>query len=111
MAQLADPCPTRPATRRARAALVGAVLALAACAQFPQVDALPALGPDAAPPALLPLDGLLAQAEGPAVAEAAGAALLARAERLKARARLMRGPVLEPETRARLATAIAEGRA
>jgi hypothetical protein len=94
-----------------RGALLGAGLALAACTQFPQIDALPAPGPDMAPPALLPLEGLLAQAGAPAVAEAAGAALAARAERLRARARLMRGPVLEPETRARLATAIAEGRA
>lgn len=86
------------------------LLALAGCTQFPQVDAFPP-AQSAALPALVPIDGLLAQAAGPAAAEGAGAALSARAERLKARARLMRGPVLDPQTRARLATAIDEGRA
>lgn len=58
----------------------------------------------------MPIDGLLAQAAGPSVAKDAGAALAARAARLKARARAMRGPVLDPQTRARLAEAIAAER-
>ena len=83
---------------------------LAACAQFPDLDALP---PDTSlpPPALLPLDDLLAQASAPSVAEAAGTALASRAARLRTRAALMRGPVLDPATRARLAEAIRQGRA
>jgi hypothetical protein len=92
------------------AALLASALALVGCAQFPQVDAFPSVGSASEPPALLPLDGLLAQAAGPSVAEDAGAALAARAARLKARARAMRGPVLDPQTRDRLAEAIAEGR-
>ena len=56
--------------------------ALAACAPFPELDAA---GPDtAAPPQLLPLDTLLAQADMQPVDP--GPALSARAARLKARA-------------------------
>ncbi len=56
--------------------------ALAACAPFPELDAV---GPDTAtPPQLLPLDTLLAQAEGQPADP--GPALSARAARLKARA-------------------------
>lgn len=91
--------------------LLAVALALSACASVPAIDALPPATSDAAPPALVPIDDLLAQAAGPSVAESAGAALAARAARLKARARLMRGPVLDPDTRAALAEAIAEGRA
>ena len=57
-------------------------LALAACAPFPELDAV---GPDrAAPPQLLPIDDLLAQAG--AVTPDPGPALAARAAGLKARA-------------------------
>jgi hypothetical protein len=65
-----------------RLALLTSLTALAACAPFPEVDAL---GPDAGPPpALLPIDDLLSQAGTPAPDPAPG--LLGRAARLKARA-------------------------
>lgn len=64
-------------------AILPALLAvLAACAPFPELDAL---GPDAAaPPRLLPIDSLLAEAATPSADP--GPALAARAARLKARA-------------------------
>lgn len=85
-------------------------LALAACTPLPDIAAR-SEGPAAPPPALLPMDQLLAAAASPAVAEARGQSLSARAARLRARAALMRGPVHEPATRARLAAAISAGRA
>jgi hypothetical protein len=89
-------------------ARLAALLVLAACAQFPQIDAFPP-APATAAPTLVPIDGLLAQADaaGPPVA----ASLQARAARLQARAALMRGPILDPDTRAQLAAAIREGTA
>jgi hypothetical protein len=55
---------------------------LVACAPFPELDAA---GPDtAAPPQLLPIDSLLAQANPQG--EDPGPAVFARAQRLKARA-------------------------
>lgn len=60
-------------------ALLGA---LAACAPFPELDALgPGTG---APPRLLPIDSLVGQAQ--ITADDPGPALSARAARLKARA-------------------------
>ncbi|MEZ5796376.1 MAG: hypothetical protein R3D63_02045 [Paracoccaceae bacterium] len=85
-------------------------LLLAACADIPAVDAFPP-GERAEAPALLPLDQLLAQAGQPSTVAARSAGLAARAARLRARAALMRGPVHDPATRARLAQAIAQGRA
>jgi hypothetical protein len=62
--------------------LLACVAALSACAPFPQLDAA---GPDtAAPPQLLPIDALLAQADMQTADP--GPALSARAARLKARA-------------------------
>jgi hypothetical protein len=59
-----------------------ALTALAACAPFPELDAV---GPDTGPPpALLPMDQLVEQAQSPI--EDQGPALAARAARLKARA-------------------------
>ncbi|MES2915577.1 MAG: hypothetical protein V4753_10710 [Pseudomonadota bacterium] len=59
-----------------------ALAALAACAPFPELDAL---GPDTgAPPPLLPMEELLGQAQSPV--DDPGPALAARAARLKARA-------------------------
>jgi hypothetical protein len=58
------------------------VTGLAACAPFPELDAV---GPDTAtPPQLLPIDSLLAQAG--AAGTDPGPAVSARAARLKARA-------------------------
>jgi hypothetical protein len=81
---------------------------LAACAPLPGgLDRLPV--DSAAAPALLPLEDILSQAQAPG--SDPGAGLAARAARLKARAALMRGPVHDPATRARLAEAIRQGRA
>jgi hypothetical protein len=63
------------------------------------------------PPALLPLDDLVAGLPPPRATDATASNLAARASRLRSRAALMRGPVLAPETRARLAAAIARGAA
>jgi hypothetical protein len=43
-------------------ARLAALLVLAACAQFPQIDAFPP-APATAAPTLVPIDGLLAQAD------------------------------------------------
>ncbi len=80
-------------------AALAASLLLAACATFPEIDALPPAAP-AAPPVLVPIDTLLQAAE--ATAQPAAPTLAARAARLKARAARLRGPVLDPETGARL---------
>jgi hypothetical protein len=62
-------------------------------------------------PSLVPLDSILAQAAAPSNGDARAKTLSARAARLKARAALMRGPVHDATTRARLAAAIRAGRA
>jgi hypothetical protein len=63
-------------------ALLSAVTLLAACAPFPEVDAM---ATDTGPtPRLAPIDDLLAQADSPAADPASG--LQTRAARLKARA-------------------------
>jgi hypothetical protein len=80
---------------------------LSACADLPPAD--PAVG-KAPPPALLPLDRLLAGVDAGS-GRSPETALADRAARLRARAALMRGPVLDPATRARLAAAIRDGRA
>ena len=100
-----------PLSRRPR--LLPCLLALvlaASCTPLPDFAAFPE-GADAPPPALLPIDQLLAGTDAPAVAETQGQGLSARAARLRARAALMRGPVHDPETRARLAAAVRAGRA
>ena len=66
---------------------------------------------DAPRPALVPMDQLLAAASVPPVAEGRSQDLSARAEMLRARAALMRGPVHDPATRARLDAAIRARRA
>lgn len=75
------------------------------------VTACTALGPppvrNGLAPVLLPLDALLAEVPAIRSGEAGNAALVARANALRARAALMRGPVNDAATRARLAEAIA----
>lgn len=80
-------------------------LVLTACATFPEVDAFPA-STNPTPPELVPLDRLLAEAD--AGKPSAPVSVADRAARLQARAALMRGPVLDPETRARLDAAARE---
>lgn len=94
--------------RRARFFLTSVLcLALSGCATVPDLGPLPAAaGPT---PQIMPLDQLIAAAQGGRLTAAMGDALVARANRLRARAAAMRGPVHDPATRARLAAAIARG--
>ena len=75
----------------------------------------PVVGPHGGPvapgsyPQLQPIGGLLAQAD--AASADPGPSVEGRAARLRARAALMRAPILDPATRARLAAAIRDGRA
>lgn len=85
-------------------------LLLAACTPLPDFAAY-SEGADTPPPALMPMDQLLAAAAAPTKAEARAQSLSTRAARLRARAALMRGPVHDPAIRARLAAAISAGRA
>ncbi|GAB1362426.1 hypothetical protein MASR1M32_16620 [Rhodobacter sp.] len=84
-------------------------LTLAGCTPMPDFAAFPETAASAAPPSLMPIDQLLAQAGSAPRAEAAAQSLSARAARLRARAALMRGPVNDPVTRARLLAAIHRG--
>jgi hypothetical protein len=95
-----------------RAFVTFSLLALSpGCASFPELDTAQAAfseksGPLSAPQ-LVPIEGLTAQAvPGRATAEARDA-LAARAAGLRVRAAAMLGPVHSPETRARLAAALA----
>lgn len=83
-------------------------LALAACAEFPQVDAALAEGdPEADYPELLPFEQLLA-GEEPQLSETDDAALLARAAELRNRANGLRGPVIDRDTRDRMDDGVTE---
>ena len=89
----------------APATLVLLSLALGACTPLPRIGTEGAAG-TGAPPALVPLDGILAASDAAAAASADPApGLAARAAALRARAAAMRGPVTDPATRARLAQA------
>ncbi len=85
------------------------LIVLSGCAPLPDIGAFPESS--GAAPRLLPMDEVLAQVPGARVTASTGEALAARAARLQNRARLMKGPVLDPATRARLAAAIAAGKA
>lgn len=80
-----------------------------ACTSLPDIPPLADTNQPA--PMLLPLDTVLGAIAAPRATDDSITALAARAARLQARARLMRGPVLSPDTRARLAAAIARGAA
>lgn len=86
------------------------VLALASCAEFPELDRAMSSRARSAPyPRLLPMQTLLAAspARSGEVAFATGA-LPARAASLRARARALRArPVIDTATRARLMAAVA----
>lgn len=84
------------------------VLALAcACTPLPDIPPLANHGGPA--PALMPMAELMSGIAAPRATDAASDALAVRAARLRARAGLMRAPVLNPETRQKLAQAIARG--
>ena len=79
---------------------------LAACAQFPALDAQLTAADRAAPyPALIPLGPLLARAD--AMGSAPAPSPEQRVAALAARAAALRRPVLTPADRARLATPVA----
>jgi hypothetical protein len=93
-----------------RPALIAVILCAAtlpACTPLP--DGLSSRTSTAPPPPLLPLETLLAGVDAPVATDAVADNLASRAARLRARAALMRAPVLDPATRARLAAAIARG--
>jgi hypothetical protein len=93
----------------ARALLCSALIALGGCADFPEMGSIPSA--QATAPDLLPMDTLLARVGSPRATPAIADALAGRAARLRARAGLMQGPVMDPATRARLQAAIAAGQA
>ena len=92
-----------------RAILLPLLVALIGCSAPPALTALPASTRPA--PALVPIDTLLAQVAPARATVQVADNLAARAARLRARAALMRGPIIDPATRARLAAAIARGAA
>lgn len=69
---------------------MAALVLLAACAAFPEVDRAEQAHADAPAPALLPTDRLLAMEGAPLADEDSRAALLARAAGLRARAAAIR---------------------
>lgn len=86
-----------------------ALIAIGGCTEFPAMGNLPSAATVA--PDLLPLDALMAGIGAPRATPQVASALAARAARLRARASLMQGPVMDPATRARLQAAIAAGQA
>ena len=95
--------------RPAPLCLTVVLTALAACAGVPELAGLPPS--TLAAPKLVPLDPLLARIGAPTATDTLAQDLAGRAARLRNRADLMRAPVLDPATRARLAAAIARGEA
>ena len=83
--------------------LLPAVALMAACASFPELDAVISEEARRADyPVLVPAQGLLAKRGDGTITEATGAALQARATNLRARAALLRGQPIDDETRLRL---------
>ncbi len=79
------------------------VLGLAACTEFPQVDAaLSPNDPGADYPELLPFEQLESGQAPPSLTDSDDDALRARAEALRARVGGLRGPVIDPDTRDRM---------
>ena len=82
--------------------VAGPLLALVACAEFPQLDSTLDDAARAAPyPDLVPLGPLLA-AQAPVAATDPGRATQDRAAALRARAARLRGAVIAPAERARM---------
>ncbi len=87
-----------------------AILALAGCATFPELDA--AITPEAraAPyPAIAPLADITAQTAPPRGAAESTQSLAGRAARLRERAAGLDGPVVDPATRDLLRAAHGDG--
>ncbi|QGY00401.1 hypothetical protein EI983_12540 [Roseovarius faecimaris] len=82
---------------------------LAACAEFPELDATLSDAARAAPyPQLLPVEELNARVGEPRIDAEAADGIEARVAALKARAARLRGTVLDSSTRARMQTGINE---
>lgn len=95
-----------------RAVYILSVMALLqGCSSFPEVDAAQAefalKAGESTTPQLVPIEGLIAQAEPGRATAGARDALASRAAGLRARSAAMRRPVHSVATRARLAAAIA----
>lgn len=105
---MTDPTPQlrKPSMFKPVLALVIPVLLLG-CATFPEVErAENQFARPGVEPQLVPIEGLIAQAEAGRATVASRDALAQRAARLRARAAAMRGPVHSQATRDRLAAAI-----
>lgn len=88
-------------------ALAMAAAVLAGCAPAPDLGGTIPPELEAAPyPRLLPLEPILAASRDSAIAPDVEAGLDARAARLRARAAGLRGPVIEPPLRARMARGV-----
>lgn len=84
------------------------VLGLAACTDFPQVDAaLSQNGPSADYPEISPFEQLKSD-QVPRLTGVDDDALRARAEALRARVGGLRGPVIDPDTRDRMTAGVAQ---
>jgi len=89
-------------------ACLAAMTALAACAEpYPVAPDLVASGASAPYPELVPVERIAALVP-PAVTPARTAAIDVRAARLRARADRLRGPVIDPETQARMRRGVPE---
>ena len=89
--------------------LAFAALSLAGCSTFPQLDE--ALDPDLKDdpyPRLVPAESLRAQAPTPDLTVEDRADIDARVATLRARADTLRGAVIDPDTRARMARGVHE---
>ncbi|WP_050527639.1 hypothetical protein [Pseudorhodobacter aquimaris] len=84
------------------------IAALGGCGGFDEIDAIQTQTVrGGTEPQLVPIEGLIAQAEPGRATASARDTVAARAAGLRARATAMRGPVHSPATRARLADAVA----
>lgn len=78
-------------------------VSLAACAEFPELDAALSEEARSAPyPILLPVEELNARIDAPRIEPETAAGIEARVAALKARAQRLRGTVLDSPTRARM---------
>ena len=88
---------------RAGLSALAFAVALAACATFPELDAVISDGARKADyPTLIPVDGILVRRASGQITEQTDDILRARAANLQARANLLRGIVVDDETRRRL---------
>lgn len=84
------------------------LLAITGCAPVPVFETqAPQIATE--PPPLLPIEQVLAMAQTGQLTVQSGDALAHRAAGLRARAAAMRGPVMDPATRARLMRAASSG--